>query len=306
MRRTLPPLNPLRFFEVAARHESFTKAADELRVSQAAVSRQVSVLEAYLNTQLFRRRNREVKLTDVGAQYARAATQAFDVIERGTEELPVAGRHVPSLHVRVYTSFALNWLIPRLGRFYAKHPEVRLELGTSVEDVDLNKDDVDLWIHFGRVSHSDLIVEPFLHDVLQPAVSPRLLRNKMPKDIKFLSELTLLQTVRRPRDWATWLHHATNGNVKPKRIEVFENSALAYEAAVEGLGFTMAQLPLIERHVGAGRLVPLFKPLIRPNTHHSVYRTARKDFRPLRTFCSWITAEAAKSMLEHCPNDSNA
>jgi len=296
-------LNPLRVFEVAARHESFTEAANELRVSQAAVSRQVSVLEAYLNTQLFRRRNREIKLTDVGAQYARVATQAFDVVELGTEELPLTGRHVPRLHVRAYTSFAINWLIPRLGRFYAKHPEIRLQIRTTVEDVDLNRDDVDLWIHFGRVSHSDLIAEPFLHDVLQPAISPRLLKNKVPKDIKFLSDLTLLQTVQRPRDWTTWLHHATNGNVKPKRIEVFENSALAYEAAVQGLGFTMAQLPLIERHVHAGSLVPLFKPLVRADTHHLVYRTARKDFRPLRTFCSWLATEAAGSMRGYRPND---
>lgn len=295
MRRTLPPLNPLKTFEVAARQGSFTRAAQELHVSQAAVSRQVATLENYLGFKLFRRRNRDIQLTEIGVRYAATVAKALDLIENATEQLPIAQPGVRFLHVRAYSTFAQYWLVPRLSRFFARHPNIHLQLRTSLEDVDFERDEVHVWIHYGRIRKEGVVVEPFLQDVIQPACTPvfaeRLSNPPQPSD---LSQVPLLQTLLRPQDWPSWLKHVGLAGFNSSRVRVFENSALAYQAALEGLGVVIAQESLVERFLKSGQLVtPFRRPLLRPHAYQLVYRAGSKDTPAVRAFREWILAETA-------------
>jgi LysR family glycine cleavage system transcriptional activator len=293
MRRSLPPLNPLRTFESAARHRSFTRAAEELHVTQAAVSRQVATLEDYLGFKLFRRQNRDLEITDVGVRYAKAISRGFDIIEAATDVLPIGRPHARSLNVRTYTTFAQCWLIPRLPRFLELHPNINLHLRTSVDEVDFDKDDVQLAIHYGRVRQSGVVVEPFLHDVIDAACSPSLAaRLGSPADLGRLNDFPLLQTVHRNQDWPLWLRKAGQDHSN-KQVLMFESSVLAYQAAAEGIGFAMTQVALISKQLETGTLVlPFKRPLQRPHTHQLVYRPASEHVPALRAFRNWILAEA--------------
>ncbi|MGE3896586.1 MAG: LysR family transcriptional regulator [Variibacter sp.] len=242
MKRALPPLNPLRTFEVAARHGSFTRAAEELGVTQAAVSRQVALLEDYLGASLFKRSNREIRLSPAGERYAVAIAESFETIERASETFPSKRKGIQSLVVRGYASFLQHWLIPRIPAFYAKHPHIELQLRASIEEVDFAREDVHLWIHFGAVNKPNLVVKPFIRDIIQPVCSPGIAKKiaNMPISVA-LSSVPILQTVHRPRDWKTWLRSVGIDNFKMHKAQVFENSALAYQAAIGGMGIAMAQ-----------------------------------------------------------------
>jgi LysR family transcriptional regulator, glycine cleavage system transcriptional activator len=141
MKRTLPPLNALRAFEVAARAGGFTRAARELLVSQGAVSRHVALLESFLGITLFHRSHRQVQLTQEGRTYAAAIRIALDDIEQATREVR-ATRARRSLHIKVYSTLAICWLVPRLGRFHALYPEMAVIISSSPEPADMAHEDV--------------------------------------------------------------------------------------------------------------------------------------------------------------------
>ena len=153
MARRLPPLNALRAFEAAARHLSFTKAAEELYVTQAAVSHQVKALEEALGVQLFRRLNRRLMLTDAGQLYLPALTEAFDGIDAATGRLR-ADENAGSLTVSVANSLAAKWLLPRLPRFRERHPEIDVEVSAADRLVDFGRDNVDMGIRGSRSTRS--------------------------------------------------------------------------------------------------------------------------------------------------------
>ena len=297
MKRALPPLNPLRTFEVAARHGSFTRAAEELGVTQAAVSRQVALLEDYLGASLFSRSNREIRLNASGQRYARSISESFDAIERATSSFPAQRRGIQSLVVRSYATFMQYWLIPRIPAFYAKNPHIELQLRASVDDVDFARQDVHVWIHFGAVNKPNVVAKPFIKDVIQPVCSPAMAKKIANMPIgEALSGVPILQTVHRPRDWNTWLRSVGIDNFKMRKVQTFENSALAYQAAMSGVGVAMAQLCLVEKHIQNGDLVALFgRPLMRPHSYHIVYSKSGEDIRGVRTFVSWLLSEAAKT-----------
>lgn len=285
----------MRVFEAAARHNSFTGAAEELRVTQAAVSRQVAVLEAYLGFKLFKRLNREVQLTDIGIRYAQKVTRAFDIIESATDELPVVRPSLRQLNVRVYSTFAQYWLIPRLSTFYAKHPNIQVNIHTSLDEVDFEKDDVHVWLHYGTVRQSNVTVEPFLGDTIQPACSPDFAKKlSKPPKVADIADLPMLQTLHRGRDWQAWLRFAGHPRLKSNKVRIFENSALAYQAAMDGLGIVIAQMAFIERYVAAGQLVTPFNlPLDRPHNYQLVYRSAGRGMPALEAFRDWLLNQGA-------------
>src|SRR5690606_14082441 len=155
MARRLPPLNALRAFEAAARHLSFTRAAEELFVTQAAVSHQIRLLEDHLGLKLFRRLNRKLLLTEAGQQYLPSVRSAFDELNAATQRLE-AGDRQGILTVSVIPSFAARWLVPRLGRFREAHPEIDLRLAATLANVDFTRDDVDVGIRYGAGRYPDL------------------------------------------------------------------------------------------------------------------------------------------------------
>ncbi|WP_374468248.1 transcriptional regulator GcvA [Ferrovibrio sp.] len=295
MNNPLPPLNPLHVFVVAARFENFTRAAEELGVTQAAVSRQIGVLEGYLGLKLFTRKQRQVVLTPVGARYERRLREVFDQISAATEELPVRrGRR--RLNLRVYASFAQGWLIPRLGDFRARHPQIDLNISTSTEPVRFDREEVDIAIQFGRIEQRGVEIVPFLYDVILPVCSPRLLTAVPPlRQPRDLGQHTLLYAQHRANDWQAWLRHVGLPKVAIGKRLTFESSSLAYQAAIEGLGIAIAQLCLVQPILEAGRLVAPFQmPLWRSHAYQLVFPTQKARYPALIMFRDWVLETARR------------
>src|SRR5690554_6823983 len=179
MARRLPPLNALRAFEVAARHLSFTKAADELCVTQAAVSHQIKALEELLGVRLFRRYNRRLELTRAGQGYLPPLRDAFDMMAVATRRLR-PDNESGQLKVSTLQSFATKWLIPRLAGFHQRHPDIDPMISTSQRLIDLEAEDVDIAVRVGRGIYPGLHTVPLMDDVAFPVCSPRILDGPKP------------------------------------------------------------------------------------------------------------------------------
>ena len=173
MRKMMPPLNPLRAFEVAGRHVSFTRAADELGVTQTAVSRQVAVLESYLHTRLFERHNSELTITDAGRSYLLAVQPALEMIADATSAM--RGQSTTVLKVRCYLTFGIRWLLPRLPRFRELHPKIDINITTSIIPVDFKREDIDINICHGDGHWPDAVAARIFEDQVTPVCAPALL-----------------------------------------------------------------------------------------------------------------------------------
>ena len=230
MARRLPPLNAIRAFEAAARHLSFTKAAEELFVTQAAVSHQIKALEAALGLQLFRRFNRRLMLTDAGQAYLPPLREALDGIAAATERLR-AVEQTGSLKVSVLPSFAAKWLLPRLSRFRERHPEIDVLVSANNALVDFARDEVDIAIRYGFGRHPELEVKFLMGDRIFPVCSPELLAAgpplREPADLRhhtLLHDADALAT--ESESWRVWLEAAGVSGVDASRGPGFSDSSI--------------------------------------------------------------------------------
>jgi LysR family glycine cleavage system transcriptional activator len=294
MSRRLPPLGALRAFEAAARHLSFTKAGDELHVTQAAVSHQVRTLEDWLGLKLFRRHGRAVLLTEAGQTYLPGVRDALDGLAAATSGL-LARESSGVLTVSVLASFAANWLVRRLGRFRALYPDIDVRLTASDELTDFAREDVHLAIRYGNGNWPGLEVLPLLTEDIFPVCSPALLQGphplKVPADLKYH---TLLQDDMR-ENWRLWMMAAGVEGVDPERGPGFNLSVLVVDAALLGQGVALARSALVDHHLRAGRLVRPFDIKLPANfAYYVVYPPAYRDLPKLRAFVDWMMDEAAR------------
>ncbi|MCG8692796.1 MAG: transcriptional regulator GcvA [Minwuiales bacterium] len=299
MRRQIPPLTALRAFEAAARHLSFTKAAEELNLTPSAISHQVKALEDFLGASLFRRLHRSLALTDVGRAYLPPLTEAFDRIHGATAE--VLGRlYDGPLTVTMVPTFAIRWLVPRLGHFQAQHPDIEVRLMTGVELVDFEHSSVDAAIRYGNGDWPNVRKTLLMREELVPVCSPALLENgaplKTPSDLK---HFTLLHDLHRPDEWRMWLTAAGAKDVDPDRGPKFQGSALALQAAIEGLGVVIIYPPLAEQDLESGRLViPLDFQLPVRSGYYLLYPEDRADDPRIKAFERWLLSEVPKMTEE--------
>ena len=225
MKRSLPPLNGLRAFEAAARHMSFTDAADELSVTQAAISHQVRGLEQRLGLKLFVRRNRSLLLSEAGQAYLPAVRAAFDQLNEATEKLLQKDRG-GHLTVTTTASFATKWLVPRLGGFQRSNPEIDVRVSTGTGLIDFCREDVDIGIRYGRGQWPGLVAERLVGEDVTPVCAPSLLKGpnplKKPADLK---RFTLLHIGSFPDDWQVWLTAAGIKGIDASRGVTFDNRA---------------------------------------------------------------------------------
>jgi LysR family glycine cleavage system transcriptional activator len=300
MARSLPPLNPLRVFEAAARHVHFTRAAEELGITQAAVSRQILVLENWLKVKLFERRHTELRLTAAGSQYLTALGQAFDLIETSTAH--ASGRPTQStIILRSYATFAMRWLIPRLPHFTSRYPGILIDIKTAVTPIKFRPNETGLIIDYGTGEMEDVVSQRIFGDVIAPMCHPKLLRDgwhlDRPTDI---GHYPLLHSRRRPQDWADWFAHV-GASEAPSDGSIFDNSSLTYQAAKEGIGVTMGQVHLLEPELASGDLViPIDRRLERPYGYYLLYpKRVRQDPRVI-AFHNWIIEEARAMSAPVC------
>ena len=284
------PLNPLRVFEIAARMGSFTRAAEELNVSQPAVSRQIATLEAYLSVRLFKRDRTSTALTPEGAEYYSRVSPALQTIAAATSDIK-ARQSVSPLRVKVYSTFAAKWLIPRLSRFNMRHPRVSIRIISAVAPVDFERDNVDVAIQLGDNRSRGVAAERLFNDVLQPVFSPA----TMPKPPGTIDEIvahTLLHSQYRMRDWADWLAAAGRPDIVPANSMTFASSVLTYQAAIGGMGIAIGQPRLLQGEFASGQLKTLFHPVERELAYFVSWPTDRLQNFGLRAFVAWLRAES--------------
>ena len=293
MTERYPPLNALRTLECAGRHLSFVHAAEELRVTPGAVSRQVKALEEWLGAPLFRRRHKQIVLTPLGHRYLQAVGEPLARIAAATARALQRDGDRP-IAICAYPTFALRWLVPRWGHFYDRHPNIDLQLTTSLQPVDFTRDDFDAAILVGEgIKTWPRLVSRRLVDVeLAPVCSPQLRARalKVPLD---LAKVTLLHGSPRPQDWRRWLDFAGVSGIDAKSGLTFDSLNLAIQAAIEGLGVAIAVRALVRDDLAAGRLVEPFGPVRRSRRpFHLVYPADRARDPRLRYFIDWIIEEA--------------
>ena len=224
MRSRLPSLKALRTFESAARHGSFKKAAVELCVTHSAVSHQVKKLEKSLGVELFLRKSRSVELTRIGRAYYPALRDAFDRIAAATD-LTVYSKTSSALTLQVYSTFAIRWLIPRLGLLSQTHLEVQPRLVTSQDDVDFERDDVDVCVMQGRRSNANLRYDFLFSSRVFPVCSPSMLESySIEGDPSNLAGAPILQVYPSSTHWWVWLEQNNVKSVDPDAGQQFDSS----------------------------------------------------------------------------------
>ncbi|MGE3968047.1 MAG: transcriptional regulator GcvA [Dongiaceae bacterium] len=294
MPRRLPPLNALKAFEAAARHESFTKAAQELHVTQGAVSHQVKALETELGFRLFGRESQRLLITEAGRFYLEVVRDAFDRIASGTERL-LERQNAGALTVTTSPNFASKWLVHRLGRFAEAHPDIDLRVSASLHHVDFAREDIDLAIRHGDGRWPGLHVTRLWVEELFPVCSPTLLQGRKtlrrPAD---LEHLTLLHINDRT-DWAKWLQAADVADADPGRGPIFNQASMAIDAAIDGQGVALARTALVAWDLLAGRLARPFRLTLKvPYAYWIVCPKANAELPKIASFRAWVLAEAAE------------
>jgi LysR family glycine cleavage system transcriptional activator len=286
--RKLPFLNGIRAFEAAARAESFAKAATELHVTPAAISRMVQLLEQRLAVPLFERRANRLVLTPVGRAYQSGLTQIFDQLANLTAQVTaMAGSRV--LTVGVGPTFATRWLIPRLADFQKRAPETEVRFATGGATLPYN-DDWTCGIRLGDGNWPDFIAERLFAADLSPVCAPTIAKRiRTPDDLR---DATLLRVAHAADDWPRWFKVAELSKIRARGPE-FEYYGQALQAAADGVGVAMGISPYVDDDVSAGRLVAPFKLSVpKGQQWYLIYRAGRKDEAAFQAFRTWIMRAA--------------
>lgn len=291
MRRRLPPLNSLRAFEALGRHSKLAGAADELCITLGAVSRHISIIEAFVGVPLFERHRRGFSLTEQGAQYLRSVSQVFDVLDGATARLQ-ARPSKPKLSVRVFTSFASEWLVPRLSSFLMDCPGIDLHLSSSVSSQGIDSEDVDVGIRRGPIG-PNMDADKLYRAEYFPVCSPALLeRGTGLRTSQDLRQYPLLNSELQSDNWRAWLDYAGMGDMDISKGLLFENGSLAFRAAREGLGVALGQRHYLVEDLIAGRLVAPFRQGIRRREpFYMVYPKSRANEPHILAFREWVLAQ---------------
>lgn len=291
--RRVPNFVLLRAFEAAARLESFTLAANELHLTQSAISHQVRELEDYFGRKLFVRRNRRVEPTPEGQRLLESLSRVFDVIEAACNEVVLAPQ-AQVLAVYSAPSFAVKWLGPRLPAFMQQHPDITIRLSSGAEPIDMTlAREIDLAITYGTAqARAGVIVTPLGKERILPLCSPRLLDSDAPAREQ-MQALPLIDSQLSRVTWPDWFD--ANGMVCPTRPRAsFDRGALAISAAVDAMGVALESIRLAERELARGDLVPVgeseFRPVAR-ETHFLCYRQNEAHLPKVATFVTWLCAE---------------
>ena len=283
--RKLPSLNGLRAFEASARLGSFAAAGDELAVTQAAVSRMVRLLEERLGYALFERHANRLALTWQGRALLPGLTSAFDAVAALAAQV-ASMSNARVLTVGVGTSFAMRWLIPRLGEFQARHPDVEVRIATGGAQNPI-RDDWTCAIALGDGDWPGYEAHPLFSADLFPVCAPTIARRmRTPGDLR---NETLLQVARQDDDWPSWLRAAGLKLRRDRRGPRFDSYALALQAAVDGLGVAIGLGPYVEDDLAAGRLVAPFAVTVpKDRAWYLIASPVRRDDPSFAAFRDWL------------------
>ncbi|MBR0651226.1 LysR family transcriptional regulator [Roseomonas terrae] len=295
MRRHTPPTAALQAFEACARHLSVSRAAEELHLTQSAVSRQLAGLEALLGVRLFLRVRQRLVLTAAAAAYAPQVRSALARIESATLELVAHQGAGGTLTLAVQPTFGTRWLMPRLPRFLAAHRGVVVNFRnytTRPTPLDFAAEDVDAAIMLEAAGRPGIASHRLVADLRVPVCAPALMDGGRLTSVTDLARYTLLQHSTRPRAWAEWLGMVGAGEVVDGfRGPQFHHHAMVAEAAAQGLGIALMPRFMVEDELARGRLtVPFDRALDMGEAYVLAYPEASADMPALRAFRNWLLA----------------
>lgn len=290
--RPLPPLNPLKAFEATGRSLSVTRAADELSVTPAAVSRQIKALEDYLSVQLFNRRPGGLELTAAGERYLADVVPLFNALRESTNAIVGGSTRRQLLKIRAPATFAVRWLIPRLAGFHIAHPAIDVQLTTSPSALDFEHEDLDGGIQLGGGDWPHTGTQLLTPNELVPVVAADFAPDlRSPEQ---LADQVLLHSLARLDDWALWLREAGVAQINPYRGMRYETSLLSYQAALEGHGVAIAQKSLVSKELEAGLLRMPFDLVINRQSfsYYFAWPLNKPESTALTTFREWLSQRA--------------
>jgi LysR family glycine cleavage system transcriptional activator len=297
----LPPLNALRAFEAAARHGSFSRAAEELHVTQGAVSRHVKLLEEHLGVALFRRRPQGISLSEPGSALLPELTAAFGRIGRAVRRTRATGGEI---RVIAACTFASRWLVPRLGRLQERYPAQRVSTGLfwTGDYADYHDGGFDVGVSFHETTKprpGDLDMIELWQEALTPVCAPQLLQGRKPLACPAdLAGHALLHPSEDRVDWAKWLRAAGVAESDAERGQTFATMEMAVGAAIGGVGVAIADLHLIREELASGRLVAPFTLTVQDGSGYLLFTERGRFQEPkIASFRDWLLAEAQTCRL---------
>ncbi len=287
----IPPMQALRAFDATARAQSLSRAAEALSLTHGAISHQIKGLEADLGVRLVERAGRGIRLTDAGARFATRIRSALTEIADAVRE--VSERRNPRhLGVSVLPSFAARWLLPRIGHFIARHPDIDLDVNSNAGLADFAREDIDVAIRWGLGDWPGVVAELLMDDAYFPVCSPRYAKGRLPRTPADLASHTLLRAD--DEMWKSWFDAAGLDWPEPTRGTVFNDSALMLQAAADGQGIALARSSLIGNDLHNGILVRLFDVVYRgPRKLFLVYPPRAASAAKVGYFRAWLQDEVA-------------
>ncbi|WP_417676745.1 LysR substrate-binding domain-containing protein [Pseudodonghicola sp.] len=293
MRRVLPSLPSLTVFEASARHGSFTRAAEELNMSQSAVSKRIAGLEDWLGTRLFERVRQRIVLTEAGDHYLARIRTALEIMEEATMETLAHRPEASTLNLASLPSFGHYWLAPRLTRFNAAHPAIALNVTARQWPFDFQQENIDAAIFYGPAPWPGGLSDRLFGEEMAVISAPGMVQ---PGDTGALDRLTLLHHRARPRDWQTWLEQGGLTTVNAYRGNRFEQFDMIIRAAQTGLGLGLVPLFMAQEGLAAGRLEqPFPRVMTNGSAYYLISPERKRGGAALAAFRDWILAEASQT-----------
>lgn len=293
MRRKIPSTHALVAFELAARHESFTRAAEEMSLTQSAVCRQIASLEDFLGLRLFVRTRRGVRLTEAGLSYSRQIAARLDAVERDTLSVMAHHGQGVTIELAVVPTFATRWLMPRLADFQAGHRDVTVNMATRTRPFLFVDTEFDAAIYYGDAGWPGTEAHYLMREESVPVCSPSLLGGKRGLDAAQIAHLPLLQQSTRPYAWRQWFESLGMGvahDMTGTRLELF--SMLA-QAAMHGMGVALIPPFLIREELDSDRLVvPLHHICPSDKAYYLIIPERKAESAALTAFRDWLSEEA--------------
>ncbi|SCY59001.1 LysR family transcriptional regulator [Pseudomonas sp. NFACC37-1] len=298
MRRKIPSTAALVSFEAAARHESFTKAAQELSLTQSAICRQIASLEDFLSVELFRRSRRGVKLTEAGLSYSRRVATQLDAVERDT--LSVMGHTGANvIELAVVPTFGTQWLLPRLKDFQQQHPEVTVNLTNRTRPFLFADTEFDAAIYFGDADWSGTESHKLMGENPMPVCSPALLDGRKGLTPEEVAELPLLQQTTRPYAWRQWFNAQSLNIARDLTGPRYELFSMLAQAAMHDMGIALIPPFLIQRELAEKRLVVANRNALSSIKAYYLMIPERKaESASLRAFRDWLVKKANNYLLD--------
>ncbi len=288
--RPLPPLKALKCFEAAARLRSLTRAAEELYVTQGAISQQVKLLEEYLDTQLFIRKPRKLELTDAARAYLPVLVEAFNILQSGTNEL-FGSDHRALLTVKCGSSFLQRWLMPRLTGFYEQHPGIRLRLMSAVWPSQDEVEEADIEISNGYGNWSGMQVERMTREHLVVVGSPDFLaRYPVTEDAIRILQVPLITIIGEKENWQQWFRQQGLANLMPMPVLECDTSTAAFDAACNGIGLLLARSFNLKPLIAEGKLVQAHPFTLKASGAHYLVLPNKPPSPKVIAFRDWLQA----------------